>query len=157
MCISLYGISQHHENSLTFMNFAVEISKLTPTNIHTHTHTAHTFLLTTSSSLHCSSPSFLHLLLYFVSWSFFSTLDFLPHFPHHIFSCSPINSLFLDCNFSHPASPSRFLRVDCLVIAAAYFSATLPPYLFFLVHSGWSGFDNVRAMEVWRFKGTVSV
>lgn len=124
---------------------------------HTHTHTAHTFLLTTSSSLHCSSPSFLHLLLHFVCWSFFSTLDFLPHFPHHIFSCSPINSLFLDCNFSHPASPSRFLRVDCLVIAAAYFSATLPPYLFFLFHSGWSGFDNVRAMEVWRFKGTVSV
>lgn len=36
MCISLDSISQHHENSLTFMNFAVEVSKLMPTNTQTH-------------------------------------------------------------------------------------------------------------------------
>lgn len=124
-----------------------------------HQHTAHTFLLTTSSSLHCSSPSFLHLLLHFVSWSFFSTLDFLPHFPQLILSCSPINSLFLDCNSSHPASPSSFLRVGCLVVTIApHFSAPLPPCLFvLLVRSGWSALVKVGAMKVWRFKGAVWV
>ena len=118
---------------------------------HTHTHTPPTLFFLPTHHLFIAP----HLLSSTFSSTLYPCLFFPPSISSLIssilsptFSCSPINSLFLDSNFSPPASPSCFLRVDCLeVITAAHVSDTFPPYLFFLlVCSGWPGHHLSLAM-----------